>query len=131
VRIARASARVNTQPVRLAPLSGASGEYRTPVVRDPFAVSLDDKVDVLMRADTAMAGVSGVTVRESSLEFVREERFFASSEGSRLAQTIIESGGSEFTLLPGLEEKATRVAKHLRPDEDDLGNLGGLEFHLR
>ena len=108
VRIARASARVNTQPVRLAPLAGASGEYRTPVVRDPFAVSLDDKVDVLMRADTAMAGVSGVTVRESSLEFVREERFFASSEGSRLAQTIIESGGGLDVMATSDDEVQTR-----------------------
>src|SRR5580698_7000500 len=33
-----------------------------------------------------------------------------------LYELHIESGGSEFTLLPGLEEKATRVAKHLRPD---------------
>ncbi len=93
VRIARASARVNPRPVRLAPVAAATGEYRTPVERDPFTVSLDDKVDLLLRADAGMARVPGVGIRESSLEFVREERFFASGDGARLAQTIIESGG--------------------------------------
>lgn len=100
VQIARASARVNTTPVRLAPQPALTGEYRTPIVRDPFTVPLGDKLQLLMSTDEAMGRVKGVTVRECSLEFVREERFFASTEGSRLAQTIIESGG-------GLDATAT------------------------
>ena len=93
VRIARASARVQREPLRLSPVIAEVGEYRTPVVKDPFAVSLDDKVALLLRSDAAMAQNPKVSVRECSLEFVRENRFFASSEGARLDQTIIESGG--------------------------------------
>lgn len=100
VRIARASARVRRDAVRLSPLVGQTGEYRTPVIRDPFDVSLDDKVDLLMRTDAALAENPAVTVRECSLEFVREHRYFASSEGARLDQTIVESGG-------GLDATAT------------------------
>jgi TldD protein len=100
VRIARASRRLLRDPVRLAPAPPAQGEYRTPVQRDPFGVSLEDKVDVLLRADAAMGRVRGVTVREATLEFVREERHFASSEGASITQTIIESGG-------GLDATAT------------------------
>ncbi len=92
VRIARASARVNRVPVRLAPAPALTGEYRTPVVRDPFAVSLDDKVDLLLRTDAAMSHLPQVRIRECSLEFVREQRHFASSEGALLDQTIIEFG---------------------------------------
>ena len=99
-RVARASARVNAHRVRLSPLAAITGEYRTPVQRDPFDVPLDDKVALLLAADAAMGRVPQVTVREASLEFVREERYFASSEGSRLMQTIIESGG-------GLDATAT------------------------
>jgi TldD protein len=100
LRIARASARLTHSPVRLAPAPAIVGDYRTPVQVDPFEVSLDTKADLLIRADAAMARVPKVTVREASLEFVREHRYFANSEGSRLTQTIIESGG-------GLDATAT------------------------
>lgn len=100
VRIARASARLETEPVRLSPLAPAIGTYQTPVEKDPFAVSLEDKIDLLLRADAAMARVPEVRVRECSLEFERERRYFASSDGARLEQTIIESGG-------GLDATAT------------------------
>ncbi|TME47832.1 MAG: TldD/PmbA family protein [Chloroflexi bacterium] len=66
VRIARASARLNPRPVHLAPLAPVSGAYRTPVEQDPFEVSLDAKLDLLMRTDEAMARVAQVTVRESN-----------------------------------------------------------------
>ena len=89
VSIAKASARVNRTQVRLAPAPALVGEYRTPVVRDPFAVSLDDKVGLLMRTDLAMSHLPQIRVRECSLEFVREVRHFASSEGAVLDQTIL------------------------------------------
>ena len=100
VRIARASARVSNGPVRLSPLAPAVGNYRTPALKDPFAVSLEDKLDLLLRTDAAMARVPQVRVRECSLEFDREHRYFASTDGARIEQTIIESGG-------GLDATAT------------------------
>ena len=100
VRIARASARLETEPVRLSPLAPSVGSYRTPVAKDPFAVSLEDKLDLLLRADSAMARVPQVRVRQASLEFDRERRFFATSDGARIDQTIVESGA-------GLEATAT------------------------
>ncbi|MBV8196088.1 MAG: TldD/PmbA family protein [Candidatus Dormibacteraeota bacterium] len=100
VRIARASARLEAQPVRLAQLTAATGDYRTPVLRDPFDVSLEDKLDLLLRTDAAMSRTPEVRVRECSLEFDRERRYFASTDGARIDQTIIESGG-------GLDATAT------------------------
>lgn len=108
VRIARASARVAHEPVRLSPLSPAIGSYETAVVTDPFAVSLEDKIDLLLRADAAMARVPQVRVRECSLEFDRERRFFASSEGARLDQTIIESGGGLDAIATSDDDVQTR-----------------------
>ena len=93
VRIARASARLATEPVRLAPLEPVVGSYRTPVEKDPFAVSLEDKIDLLLRTDAALARVPEVGVRQCSLEFDREHRFLATSDGARIDQTIVESGG--------------------------------------
>ena len=108
VRIAKASALINRTPVRLAPAPALVGEYRTPVVRDPFEVSLDDKVDLLMRTDLAMSHLPQIRIRECSLEFVREVRHFASSEGAVLDQTIIESGGGLDATATSDDEVQTR-----------------------
>lgn len=108
LRIARASARVSGKPVRLAPVQPVVAEYATPVGVDPFAVSLEDKVDLLLRVDAAMARVTQVTVREASLEFVRERRFFASSDGARIEQTFIESGGGFDATATSADEVQTR-----------------------
>jgi len=108
LRTARASARVRGKPVVLAPVQAVVAEYRTLVEIDPFAVSLDGKVDLLLRTDAAMARVPQVTVRECSLEFVRERRYFASSEGARIDQTFVESGGGLDATATSDDEVQTR-----------------------
>ncbi|MGH7721378.1 MAG: TldD/PmbA family protein [Candidatus Dormibacteria bacterium] len=99
VRIARASAQTAVARVRLAPAPAVTATYTTPVLIDPFTVSLGRKIDLLLAADLAM-DVPGVTTRQGSLGAVRHHQFFASSEGSRITQTIIETGG-------GLDATAT------------------------
>jgi len=108
VRIARAGARLRSAPVRLAAVAAVTGEYRTPVVIDPFSVSLERKLEVLLAADAAMARVPEVRVRDSSLEFVREHRLFASTEGARVDQTIVESGGGMDATATSDDEVQTR-----------------------
>ncbi len=108
LRIARASARVADRPVRLAPVLPVVAEYATPLRQDPFAVPLERKVDLLLRTDAAMARVPQVTVREGSLEFVAERRFFASSEGARIEQHIVESGGGFDATATSPDEVQTR-----------------------
>ncbi|HEV7678563.1 MAG TPA: TldD/PmbA family protein [Candidatus Dormibacteraeota bacterium] len=108
LRIARASARVSGKPVRLSAVQPTVAEYSTPLRVDPFGVSLDRKVDLLLRADAGMARVPGITVRECSLEFVRERRYFASSEGARIDQTIVESGGGLDATATSADEVQTR-----------------------
>jgi TldD protein len=105
VRIARASARVQAAKVVLGPPVTSRGSYRTPVVRDPFTVPLSEKVDLLLRADAAMAAVTGITVREGSMAFVRERKLFASTEGAFVEQQFVESGA-------GLDATATNDADY-------------------
>ena len=99
VRIARASARTRLSPVRLAPAAAVTATYATPVSVDPFAVSLDRKIDLLLAADSGM-DLPGVTTRIGSLGAVRHHQLFASTEGARIEQTIVETGG-------GLDATAT------------------------
>jgi TldD protein len=60
---------------------------------DPFDVSLEDKIGLLLQADREARGVPGVAVATASMAFWRESKTFASSEGSYIEQEIIESGG--------------------------------------
>jgi TldD protein len=100
IRIARASARVRSAPVDLGPPVTSRGHYRTPLERDPFSVPLSEKVDLLLRADAAMGSVKGVTIREGSMEFIRQAKVFASTEGAFIEQELFESGA-------GIEATAT------------------------
>jgi TldD protein len=100
IRIAKASARVRSGRVDLGAPVASRGTYRTPVERDPFTIPLGDKIDLLLRADAAMASVKGVTIREGSMEFIREVKTFASTEGAFTEQELYESGA-------GIEATAT------------------------
>ena len=91
-RIARASARFRLEPIALAPLAPARATYVTPVARDPFEVSLADKIDLLVRATAGMQGEPRVAVAQGALRCWEERKWFASSEGARIEQRIVHSG---------------------------------------
>jgi TldD protein len=100
VQIARASALVKTQEANLGPPAVHVATYRTPVEMDPFEVSLEKKISLLLAADEAMRQAEGVKVARSNMAFIREHKTFASSEGSFIEQEIIESGaGLEATAV--------------------------------
>jgi TldD protein len=93
LEIARASAIAQKSPVELDDTPPIKDTYRTPYDEDPFAVSLDDKLRLLMEADAAMGRVEGVAIREGSLSAGRERKTFASSAGAWIEQEIVEAGG--------------------------------------
>ena len=108
VSIAKASALVKTKAVDLGPPEVHVDTYRTPVEIDPFTVPLGEKVDLLLKADQEMRRTPGVRVAESSMEFVREDKVFASTEGSYIEQTIIESGCGIVATAVSEDEVQTR-----------------------
>jgi len=93
LEIARASAVAQRQPVELDDTPPVTDTYRTPYDEDPFAVSLDDKLRILMEADAAMARVPGVAIREGNMVAGRERKTFASLTGAWIEQEIVETGG--------------------------------------
>ena len=107
VRIARASARTAVAAVRLAPAPAVTATYSTPLRIDPFSVPLGRKIELLLAADSAM-DVPGTTTRQGSLGAVRHRQFFANSEGSRIDQTIVETGGGLDATATGDGEVQTR-----------------------
>src|SRR5215813_2351307 len=99
VEIARASATVKEHPVRLAPEPAVKVEWATPCKIDPFTTSIEQNLDLLLKVDTELLAVPGVTLAESSMNFGRYEQWFYSSEGSDIHQTrtITGAGFSVFS----------------------------------
>lgn len=93
-KIARASALVPGEPVELGPPVKSTGTYTTPIKIDPFSISLEEKLDLLFRADAMMRRRPEIRVSEASVLAVRQDKVFANSEGAFVEQTIFESGGA-------------------------------------
>ncbi len=88
VAIAKANAKLQTEPVRLAPQKGV-GEvtWRTPIRQNGFQVPLADKVDRLLAANAA-AMKAGANFINSQLFLVNEQKYFASTDGSYIDQDV-------------------------------------------
>src|SRR5690606_34121635 len=55
---------------------------------DPFDIPIEEKVALLLAANEAALGVKGARFVNSSMFFLREDRFFANTEGTVTDQTI-------------------------------------------
>jgi TldD protein len=88
VAIAKANAKLQTEPVQLAPVKGV-GEvsWATPIKRDWRTVPVKDKADMLIAANKAglAAGASFMT---ANLFQVNQQKYFASTDGSYIDQDI-------------------------------------------
>ena len=71
LEIALASALVSGEKVDLGPPVSSQGTYATPVTIDPFTISVEDRLGVLLAADAEMARVKGVRVRQGNLVLIR------------------------------------------------------------
>jgi TldD protein len=100
VRVARASAQVRGPRADIGLPQSVSGTYRTPVARDPFAVSLDDKIALLLSVNETMQRVPNIISAEGNVYCQREDKVFASSEGAYIEQELYETGcGIEATAV--------------------------------
>ncbi|MCA9678495.1 MAG: TldD/PmbA family protein [Kofleriaceae bacterium] len=88
VTLAKVNARLQREPVVLAPVEAQRAVWATPIRRDPFDVALDDKTALLLGINAAAMAVPGVSFCESGMWFVREHKFFASTDGSYIEQTL-------------------------------------------
>jgi TldD protein len=92
VEIARASAHVKRDNVQLAPEKPAVAEWVTLHTINPFTVSVEQNINLLLKIDAELRSVAGVTLAETNLNFNREEQWFASSEGADIHQTKYSTG---------------------------------------
>jgi TldD protein len=108
VDIAHASGLVSGEKVDLGPKVTSQGSYQTPFIIDPFSVSLEDKLSVLMKADAEMAKVQGTRTRQTGATLIKEQRQFGNTEGAFTEQTIVETGGGMQATAVGGNEVQVR-----------------------
>ena len=91
VAVARANSALQKRPVQLAPTKAYVDKWTTPFTHDPFAVPIREKLAVLERTNREIKAVPKVFSAESYIEAYSEDKFFASSEGSRIQQYILRT----------------------------------------
>src|ERR1700761_752928 len=88
VAVAKANAKIITEPVQLAPQQGyGEVSWKTPIVKSVFEVPLKEKIDLLLSVNgVAMSG--GASFVNSVMLAVNEQKYFASTDGSYIDQDI-------------------------------------------
>jgi len=90
---ARANRRAMVKPLDLAPIHHApvpNGQWRSPARIDPFTVAIEDKVAYLIQANEA-AMAAGARFVNSQMFFLKDDKTFASTEGTVTQQTIFRA----------------------------------------
>jgi len=92
VNIAKANARLLTEPVQLAPQKGfGEVSWKAPIKRNAFEVPVKEKVDLLLAANAA-AMQNGANFVNNVLFQINEQKYFASTDGTYADQDIHRIG---------------------------------------
>ncbi|HEX8361478.1 MAG TPA: TldD/PmbA family protein [Longimicrobium sp.] len=113
---ARASAATLRRRVELAPAEvHRDATWRSPIQTDPFDVPIEEKVALLLAANQAALGVRGARFVTSSMFFLREEKTFASTDGSFITQTIYRSYPQMNVTAVAGNDFQTRMSTDVQP----------------
>jgi len=87
------SARCQTRNLvrELAPVKAYNAEWSAPFQQDPFKVSLETKIGILMAASKIMRKQKGIDLTTGQMTFERERKLFVSTVGSNILQTFTTS----------------------------------------
>ncbi len=118
VAIASANARLQTEPILLAPVKGV-GEvaWATPFKKDWRTVAIKEKADMLIAANKAGMD-AGASFMQSMLFQVNQQKYFASTDGSYIDQdfhrlwspltaTAVDKASNRFRTRNGLSSPAS------------------------
>lgn len=108
VEVAKANKILAREKVRLAPVPAYDDVWQTPFTKDPFRIPVARKIDLLLRINET-AAKEGADFCSSGVQQVREDKTFASTEGSYIEQNLVRVG-TDFTVTA--VDKATGKFKN-------------------
>ncbi|MEM9541098.1 MAG: TldD/PmbA family protein [Cyanobacteria bacterium P01_E01_bin.42] len=88
VETAKGSRLTQQDPVRLAPVEAYQDTYTTPIEIDPFSIPLEEKANLLLAISDRLLNKPNIKKSYAFLTLTKEEKLFASTEGSRIQQTF-------------------------------------------
>ena len=97
VEIAKANSAFQKKPIEMVSAPKVTANWKSAFVKDPFDVPVDNKIEFLLKLNEAALAVGGVSFVNSSMAWVNEQKFLATSDGSRIEQYLIR-GNPSFTV---------------------------------
>ncbi len=92
VEIARASSLAKKRDVELAPESKFVDQWTGPCRIDPFSIPVSSCLELMLKVDTELRRVKGITLAEVQMDFRHLDQFFLSSHGSEIRQKKTQTG---------------------------------------
>ncbi|MFN2501309.1 MAG: TldD/PmbA family protein [Pyrinomonadaceae bacterium] len=113
--IARANSAITRRKIELVPTLRAVSNWKSSFERDPFEIPADQKIAILLKINEAALSVTGVNFVNSQVSFVNEQKYLATSDGSRIDQyiirtnpsfsaTAVDSGSGDFQAVNSLRQ---------------------------
>ncbi len=94
VEIAKANSLFQKRKVEMVSAPKVVATWKSSFEKDPFDVPIDDKIAFLLKLNEAALAVQGVSFVTSSMAWVNEQKFLATSDGSRIEQYLIRGNPS-------------------------------------
>jgi TldD protein len=91
VDIARANSVYQRKPITLVSTPKVVAHWKSAFEQDPFDVPMDRKIQFLLQLNETALQNKGVSFVNSIVNFQNEQKFYASTDGSRLEQYLIRS----------------------------------------
>ncbi|HET9392365.1 MAG TPA: TldD/PmbA family protein [Candidatus Rubrimentiphilum sp.] len=124
VEIAKAGAAIARHRFGAAPLRAYVDSFATPMERDPEDVPLGERVALLLRAEKALHVSPKISVGRAWIDLWRTDKTLYSTLGSRIEQSIRQTGSGIEALAVGDGEVQTRTF----PGDIGLYKSGGWEI---
>jgi TldD protein len=124
VDIAKASASIARRSFGEPPPRAYTDTFATPVQRDPHDVPLGERVRLLLEAEKALHVSPQISVGRAWLDLWTMEKFFYSSIGSNIHQSIRQTGSGIQALAVGEGD----VQRRTYPGDIGLYKSGGWEI---
>jgi TldD protein len=103
-KISREGSRIQPKKIPFPHAPPVVARYQTPISINPFQVSLETKLKLLLEADAVIRRNKKVKISEAFLGAYQTEKTFASTEGAFVEQGIVECGaGISATVIEGGE----------------------------
>lgn len=114
ISLAKSSAKTRKKKITLSPSKAYKFKFKTPILIDPFNVSLNEKVSLLLEAEKNLHTAKEVRIGKAFLKFKKERKIFTSTEGSFIEQEFYYSGGGleAYALAKGEMQRRSYPNSH-------------------